>query len=575
MIGFRHWKTASKIISLVLLMILFMGVLSYTGYSYYLQAEQAMNSIYSNSTLSIELLSDAASRSKNSELFTTQALLAATESGTQRTLITEANISAALGAEALEKYQALPLEPYEEQRLTRLQELIAATNTERQKILTRMDTENPAQIYQEYQTKTAQSLFESNTIYTELLEFNTQEAEATLARDNLNFARAEKILFGLPLAAGLIALLIGLWLSRLISKPLKLILQTVEKIADGNLDVQPLTGQARDEAGRLATGVNKMLENLQHLVKHIQISAQHVADSSNQLLFVTEQTALTSDQIAASIDHVAAGTAKQSSSLDSTLNGIEEISSTVKSIATHSSSVTRLVEKTENTAQGGQKAVVQAMTQMSYIGQGTKSVQAAIQKLSQSSRQISDITEVISGIADQTNLLALNAAIEAARAGENGRGFSVVAAEVRKLAEQTAGATREIVVLIQDNENNLQDAIQSMQNDASLVNEGIEVVNHAGEGFDSITELIQNVMSEIQEVTQSIYSISSSSQTVTAAVRDVDEVSRETAAQAQTVYAGIEEQNASLEDLKVANLNLTELAQNLKLEINRFHLDIL
>lgn len=572
MIGFRHWKTASKIISLVLLMILFMGVLSFTGYSYYLQAKQAMNSIYLNSTLSIELLSEAISRSKSSELFITQGLLASTESDKQRMLITEANISSALGAETLEKYQALNLEPYETQRLTRLQELITQVNIERQKILTHLDTENPTQIYQDYQTKTSEGLTEINTIYTELLEFNAQEAEATLARDNLNFARAEKILFGLPLAAGLIALLLGLWLSRLIARPLKLILQTVEKIADGNLNINPLTGQARDEVGRLADGVNKMLGNLQYLVNRIQISAQRVADSSTQLLFVTEQTALTSDQMASSIDHVASGTAKQSTSLNSTLHGIEEISSTVQLIADHSSSITKLVEETESTAQQGQTAVGQAMKQMSHISEGTKLVQAAIQKLSQSSRQISDITEVISGIAGQTNLLALNAAIEAARAGEYGRGFSVVAAEIRKLAEQTAGATREIVTLIQDNENNLQNAIKAMQNEAVLVNEGIEVANHAGEGFDDITKLIQNVANEIQEVTQSIYNISTSSQTVTASVRNVDKVSRETAAQAQTVYAGIEEQNASLEDLKIASYSLSELAQNLKQEMNRFHL---
>ncbi|HVJ49586.1 HAMP domain-containing methyl-accepting chemotaxis protein [Desulfitobacterium sp.] len=572
MVGFRHWKTASKIISLVVLMILFMVGLSFTGYSYYLQAKQAMNSIYSNSTLSIKLLSDAENSSKSSELSMTQALLASTESGKQRTLLTEANISAALGEEALGKYQAMNLEPYETQRLTRLEELSTQMKTERQNIFTRIDTENPAQIYQDYQTKTSVSLTEINTIYTELLEFNTQKAGSTIARDNLNFARAEKVLFGLPLAAGLIALLLGLWLSRLISKPLKLILKTVEEIAEGNLDIKPLTGQARDEVGRLADGVNKMLESLQYLVNRVVHSAQRVADSLDQLLFVTEQTALTSEQMAASIDHVATGTARQSTALNSTLSSVEEISLTVHSIAQHSSSITKLVEQTENTAQQGQKTVGQAVNQMAHIGQGTKLVQAAIQKLSQSSHQISDITEVISGIAGQTNLLALNAAIEAARAGEHGLGFSVVAAEVRKLAEQTEGATHEIVSLIQENENNLQNAIKAMQNEAILVTEGIEVVDHAGEGFTDITELIQNVVSEIQEITRSIYNISTSSQKVTTSVRDVDEVSRETAAQAQTVYAGIEEQNATLEDLKMASLSLSELAQNLQQEMNRFHL---
>lgn len=572
MLKFRNWKTAYKIIFLVLLMVTFMFTLSYIGYFYYDKARVAMNGIYNNSTLSLKLISDANDKTKASEAFLLQALLAPIEANKQQQLFTEANVLSSLGEEALEKYTALANEPYENQRLERIKEIQNQLKIERQKTLSLLENGDKLTAYRYYTDQTGANLTELNTLYVELSDFNIQEAASTIARDNLNFKSAERILFTLPVLFGLLAIAVGAWVSRLISRPLQIMLKAVDQLREGNLDIQPLRIKSQDEVGKLALGINEMFASLRQLVHEAVLSSNEVTESADRLRSTMNQSIHASEQISTAMGEVAIGTERQSIALNDASTAIENISLAVDDIAKHSIIVTHRVTQTEETAHQGQQTLSEAIVQMTEIGQGTEKVHEAISKLSFSSSRISDITQVISTIAGQTNLLALNAAIEAARAGEQGRGFSVVADEVRKLAEQSEGATREIVALIQENQTNLENAILAMDKESTLVQSGIEVVNLAGSGFVQIMAHIREIVTEIQTISNSIQDIAGLSQNLLSNVQDTDLIGKQTVAQAQTVSATLEDQNFIQEQVNDASQRLAQLAQTLQNEISRFKL---
>ena len=572
MLRFRNWKTAYKINFLVLLMVTFMFTLSYIGYYYYDQARVAMNGIYNNSTLSLKLISDANDKTKASEAFLLQALLAPVEANKRQQLITEANVLSSLGEESLEKYTALANEPYENQRLERINEILNQLKTERQKTFSLLENEDKLTVYRYYSDQTGANLAELNTLYVELSDFNIQEAESTIARDNLNFKSAERILFTLPVLFGLLAIAVGAWVSRLISRPLQIMLKAVDQLREGNLDIQPLRIKSQDEVGKLALGINEMFASLRQLVHEVVLSSNEVTESADRLRSTMNQSIHASEQISTAMGEVAIGTERQSVALNDASTAIENISLAVDDIAKHSIIVTHRVTQTEETAHQGQQTLSEAIVQMTEIGQGTEKVHEAISKLSFSSSRISDITQVISTIAGQTNLLALNAAIEAARAGEQGRGFSVVADEVRKLAEQSEGATREIVALIQENQTNLENAILAMDKESTLVQSGIEVVNLAGSGFVQIMAHIREIVTEIQTISNSIHDIAGLSQNLVSNVQDTDLIGKQTVAQAQTVSATLEDQKFIQEQVNDASQRLAQLAQTLQNEISRFKL---
>jgi methyl-accepting chemotaxis protein len=249
---------------------------------------------------------------------------------------------------------------------------------------------------------------------------------------------------------------------------------------------------------------------------------------------------------------------------------MNEMSSGVKQIADHSQVVSSTASHVLKKAAQGEEAIQTTVKQMTAINQTVSGLASVVTRLGDHSKEISQIIEVITGISAQTNLLALNAAIEAARAGEHGKGFAVVADEVRKLAEQSALSAKQISELINTIQEETNLAVQSMETATKEVVLGINVVNMAGSSFEQIQEGINEVTTQIQEVASSVQQMSAGTEQMVESMNVINEVSETIASGTQEVSAATEEQLASMEEITSAGISLSDMAEELQTLIGKF-----
>ena len=369
----------------------------------------------------------------------------------------------------------------------------------------------------------------------------------------------------------LIGIVISIYLTRMILNPIRKMLVGTNKYASGDLrsDIDIITN---DELGELTMALNTMKDSLKDVIGHILTSSEQIASSSEELTASAEQSAQASNLIAGTIVEVAEGADQQSKSVNGTLAVIEQMSSGIQHVAENANVVSDMADKTTNAANQGNKAVDAAINQMKSIEQAVSSSAQVVIKLGESSKEIGQIVEAISGIAGQTNLLALNAAIEAARAGEQGKGFAVVAEEVRKLAEQSQEAAKQIATLILEIQTETSSAVAAMNGGTHEVKIGAEVVDTAGQSFKEIVLLIDDLSSQIREISAAIQQMAAGSQQIVNSMRGFDSISKETAGQTQTVSATTEEQSASMEEIASASRALAQMAEVLQTVVGKFNI---
>ncbi|AHF06393.1 methyl-accepting chemotaxis protein [Desulfitobacterium metallireducens] len=567
--GFRNWKIRTKILSLVILMGLFTGVVGFVGYYYISKANTEMADMYSNSLMSIKYINDARAQDGAGESAFFHYLLAQ-DKNTQQQQQNEIKTRSDNFDKSYNSYLKLATDPSEKEILPKLEKELETYKTERQKAMDMANQGETKGAY-DYFTNNAQTHLDAiNTTLQELADFNATHADEVNTQNDAENAVANKIIMTLSTVAVLLGLVLGYLMATMIASSIKQVLLEVERIANGDLTVEDIIVKSKDEVGQLATHFNVMKGHLDALVKHVAQSSEQVASSSEELTAMVDQSTQAANQIAKAIEGVAKGTEKEAGAIDETSSAIQQISAGTQETAASSSEIAESMTNTLATTQDGQKALDRVVEQMNSISGGTENVQHRITELSSSSEKISNIVQFITEIADQTNLLALNAAIEAARAGEHGRGFAVVAEEVRKLAEQSREATTQISALINQNNSNIDLAVTAMETEVKNVADGIEVVNVAGRSFREIAQMIENVSAQVEEISSTIQQIASGSQQILTSAEKIDKLSKETSSHAQVVSAGVQEQAASMEQIDSASQSLATLAQELQNTISKF-----
>ncbi|BCJ87197.1 methyl-accepting chemotaxis protein [Effusibacillus dendaii] len=372
--------------------------------------------------------------------------------------------------------------------------------------------------------------------------------------------------------AALLVALLAFWISRNISRPVGQIADQVTRVANGDLTVGELEIQNKDEIGALAANISVMIGNLKQILSQINRNSQQVAATAEGLSTIAEQTEQSASQMAVSIQAVADLTESHLSGTEESVQAMEEMAVGIQRIAESAALVAETSTEMAGDAQRGNQSIQQAVSQINSLGNSVNRSTEVVKLLGERSKEIGKILEVITEIASQTNLLALNAAIEAARAGEHGRGFAVVADEVRKLAEQSDSSAHQIAALIREIQADTERSVEAMETGTHEVEMGMKMVREAGNAFAKIVSASQKVAGQIQEVSAASEQMSASSEEVTASLEEMARSAKESAASSQSIAAGSEEQLAAVEEVAKSAQSLAGLAEDLKKLLTRFKL---
>lgn len=452
----------------------------------------------------------------------------------------------------------------------------------------------------------------------------------SIVRAEAKIAAAQKDIIVI-MTSILIVMIVFLYLvSRIIiGNPLKRVLLATQNLASGHGDLtQRLPESSDDELGMLARYFNKFMSQIHDMVQNVAMSVNLVTGTSDQLSENATEVARASQNVAESITmlvegntvqenevvktgeiinqfsdaigQIANGANEQVENVNQTSMYIGQMAESINSVAANAQSVSEAAQQASEVAKKGEGAVDRTVSGMEQIKTSVFESAVKIRELGEQSQKIGEIIQVIDDIAEQTNLLALNAAIEAARAGEHGKGFAVVADEVRKLAERSGKATKEIADLINSIRKDTEIAVRAMEHGTKEVEEGVRLAHDAGSALEEIMQVVGKTYEQIQSISSSAREMADSSSSVVMAIDNVAAITQQNTASTQEMALGsdkatsaihtiadltktnseaaesmsvaVEEMAASTEDIAAATESLNKMSHQLKQLIEGFRI---
>ena len=380
--------------------------------------------------------------------------------------------------------------------------------------------------FRDAQVANAQVLERMHGLGNTLIDLSKQLSGMQTAKRDLDSQHAKNLLFGCTVLALLLGAIAAWSITRQIVIPLRQTLSTVERVAAGDLTHNYDTPR-RDEMGQLQRAVQRMTVGLRELIGGISEGVTQIASAAEELSAVTEQTS--------------AGVNSQKVETDQVATAMHEMAATVQEVARNAEEASEAAIAADQQAREGDKVVGEAIAQIEKLAMEVGNSTEAMSHLKRESDKIGSVLDVIKSVAQQTNLLALNAAIEAARAGEAGRGFAVVADEVRSLAQRTQQSTEEIEELIAGLQSGTLQVATSMDSSRSLTDSSVELTRRAGESLGNITRTVSTIQGMNQQIAAAAEQQSAVAEEINRSVLNVRDVSEQTsAASEETAASSIE-----------------------------------
>lgn len=403
-----------------------------------------------------------------------------------------------------------------------------------------------------------------------ILAIGTYESEVLGRLNNLKTAifTGAIIFIGLGIAFSFI-------IGSSISKPIVEYSKIIERLSNYDLKFDEKSKalkylRRKDEIGAIGNSLAAMQSNLIDLIRQISDVSQHVASSSEELTATSQQSSTAADEVARAIEDIAKGANDQAKDTESGAISIEELGSLIERNKQDVSNLKAAADKIKGLKDEGLEIIEDLVSKTSSSNEAAKEIYQIISNTNNSAEKIKSASGMIKNIAEQTNLLALNAAIEAARAGEAGRGFSVVAQEIRKLAEESNKFTEEITAIIEELSEKIGNAVKTMKEVGMIVQSQAKSVDLTNTKFEGIANSIEDMELLIAAVNQSEQLMEVKKDEVISIIQNLSAISEENAAGTEEASASVEEQTASIAEIAHASESLAQLANEMQESIIRF-----
>ncbi|RCW60292.1 methyl-accepting chemotaxis protein [Halanaerobium sp. ST460_2HS_T2] len=403
----------------------------------------------------------------------------------------------------------------------------------------------------------------------EMISLTETEIDQLKAEKAEMMVFSDKIFFTVTVITLLLSALIAWILTRTTVGPINQLVEQADKVAEGDLR-NKVESKKTDELGTLVTAFNKMIDTLRDLVYNIDDNTDAVVTAVKDLNSVSKDTGRSAEDIAQSMTEVAEGSEAIGSEVNEVKDVAKQLNQEGKTLKKNTEESLKMADLSAESAEKGQQAIRQAISQLDVVSETVNFATEAIEKLGKRSKEIGDMVAMIEGISSQTNLLALNAAIEAARAGEKGRGFSVVAEEVRELAEESSEVTTQISSLIEDIQSETTATVNSMDTNIEEVNKQIQIINEAGDSLEEMVTASEKTTKKVRDMHEFADYLDEIIDTINNAVDNVGGAIENNSASAEEVSALAEEQSATVEEISASADELENMANHLQSLIKKF-----